>query len=185
MPVEQATFDLSPRYDRELPTITEAGAAAEQTSLDFDAQRPPRLASVICAVCDTPARIPILADGKLCDGCRATLDQCAAAIDASLERADAAYTATQIAMEQAADAATDQDVARYHAAVELQRTLTHAGRHFSAAQARAAWSKALSAGDGLSALLTAHEARASVDEVRSQTRAHAAYALAELAAAKR
>lgn len=48
----------------------------------------PLLIRVVCAVCTKPCQIPILADGKLCDLCRADLDATAAHITEMRRLAD-------------------------------------------------------------------------------------------------
>lgn len=172
-------FEQPVPYDRDLPAITEADALTDPAPLDFDAPRPPLLAVVVCAVCNTQARIHFLADGKLCDLCRLDLVLAESNVRADLKQAEAAHDASMEQLDAALGQADAADLVRYEKAVGLRQS----GQH--ATQVAQRWQEALARGDGLSVLLAAYDAREAAARGLSQALGQCRVALDEIEQARR
>jgi hypothetical protein len=165
-------------YSREIGVITESDAANDPAPLDFAAQRPPRLASVICAVCNTPCRIPILANGKLCDLCRADLVLAESNIKADLAAAEAAHDASMDALDAALGQADDDTLERYRVAVEARES----GQQHELVMKR--WQKALDENNARAPLFRAYDARLAAARALSAAYRRTKHALGEIEAAR-
>ena len=142
----------------------------------FDAPPPvrtPSRARVICLVCGNEARIPILADAKICDTCLGDLPGQRAIIEATLDSATARSFNAELDLHALIADAGEQTLARYQNAVALRKA--------NDPRIATAWPKALAVGDALSALLAAHDAQVSATAALSQLLAHSEVALAEIA----
>lgn len=162
-------------YSRDIGVITEADAANDPAPLDFTL-RPPRLATIQCVVCGASARIPILADGKLCDLCRMDLPLAESNVRADLKAAEDAHDAAMERLDAVLGQADDTDLARYKKAV----TLRESGQHARAVAQR--WQEAREKGDGLSPLLEAYDARLAAARALTEALAACRVALGEIEA---
>lgn len=135
--------------------------------------RTPTRARVICLVCGHEARIPILADAKICDSCGRDLEVTKARIEAALDDATARSYNADLDLHTLLADAHEQALARYQNAVAL--------REANDPRITAAWAKALTAGDGLSALLAAHDTHIAAAQALNQLLVQSQVALAEIA----
>jgi hypothetical protein len=168
-PIEGYASDLAP--------ITLEDALADPAAL-FDTPPPARrpiLATVQCRVCGKDARIPILADAKICASCSADLPGQQAIIEATLDLATARSFNAELDLHALLADAGEQTLTRYQNAVAL--------REASDPRIAAAWAKALATGDALAALLAAHDAQVSATATLSQLLVQSEVALAEIARA--
>lgn len=162
-------------YSADLAQITLEDALADPAAL-FDTPPPvrrPTLATVQCHVCGNEARISILADAKICDACLGDLPATKARLESELDTATARSFNAELDLHALLADAGDQTLTRYQNAVAL--------REANDPRIAVAWAKALAAGDGLAALLAAHDAQVSATAALSQLLAHSEVALAEIA----
>jgi hypothetical protein len=138
--------------------------------------RRPTLATVQCRVCGKDARIPILADAKICASCSADLPGQRAIIEATLDSATARSFNAELDLHALLADAGEQALARYQNAVAL--------REANDPRIATAWAKALAAGDALAALLAAHDAQVAATAALSQALSHSEVALLEIARAQ-
>lgn len=142
----------------------------------FDTPPPvryPRRASVQCRVCGKDALISILADAKICDSCGRDLEATKASIEAALDDATARSFNADLDLHTLLADAHEQTAARYQNAVAL--------REAGDPRIAAAWAKALAVGDGLSALLAAHDTHIAAAHALNQLLVQSQVALAEIA----
>jgi hypothetical protein len=170
----QAT--LVETYHRTLGPITAEDAAADPAPLDFT---PPaqKLCTVVCVICSTSARIPILANGKLCDLCRVDLVLAEANVRADLEAVQAAHDRALVDLEQAEACAADEELARFQRALEA--------RTADAPQWELRWAKTLATPGGLADLLQAYDARVAAAQALTQALVRTRVALGEIEQAKK
>lgn len=173
------TTDASRKYcDLCLPNhINGAGILEDDDEPGlFDTPPPTRrpiLALIQCRVCGNEARIPILADAKICDACLSDLPGITARIEATLDSATARSFNAELDLHALIADAGEQTLARYQNAVAL--------REANDPRIAAAWAKALAASDALAALLAAHDAQVTATSALSRLLAHSEVALAEIA----
>lgn len=154
--------------------ITLEDALADQVGL-FDTPPPvrtPTRARVICLVCGHEARIPILRDGKVCDTCMADLPGQRALIEATLDSATQRSFNAELDLHALLADAGEQTLTRYQNAVAL--------REAGDPRIGKAWAAALAVGDGLAALLAAHDAQIAATAALSQALSYGEVALAEI-----
>jgi hypothetical protein len=135
--------------------------------------RTPTRARVICLVCGHEARIPILRDGKVCDTCLADLPGQRRRIEAELEQAEQASINAELNLHAALDEANPRDKERYQNALALKAA--------NDPRIAGAWAKALTANDGLAALLAAHDAQLAAEQALTQAVVRGEVALQEIA----
>jgi hypothetical protein len=170
---------------RSLGPITAEVAENDTDPLDFSIERPVRLALITCAVCGAAARIPFLADGKLCDLCRMDLALAEANVRYALGKAEEKRAQTWENWTATHEAATPADQDRYSAAREARRTGMVKGKPVAPAAIDRMWTEARAKGDGLSVLIEAHDACVAADLVLNRARYQAGVALAEIEAARK
>lgn len=135
--------------------------------------RRPILALIQCRVCGKDARIPILADAKICDACLSDLPGITARIEATLDSATARSFNAELDLHALIEDAHEQTLTRYQNAVAL--------REANDPRIAAAWAKALAAKDSLAALLAAHDAQAAATAALTRLLVQSQVALAEIA----
>lgn len=175
---------FTPVYRRALGAITAEAAENDSAPLDFDIQRPVRLAMITCAVCGVAARIPFLADGKLCDLCRADLVMAESNVRADLGLVQDVRDACWEDWVELHGAATPEDQDRYSVASEARKTGMVRGKPVAPATIEKLWADATQKGDGLSTLLEQHDICIAADRGLTQARHRAELALREIEAAR-
>lgn len=138
-------------------------------------RRPTRV-RMQCHVCGHEARIPILADAKICDACLSDLPGIKARLEAELERAEQASVNAELNLHTTIADASEQTLTRYQNAVAL--------REANDPRIGAAWARALAVGDGLATLLAAHDAQVAATAALSRLLAQSEVALQEIARAE-
>lgn len=139
-------------------------------------QRPviPVTARITCRVCNKPAEVPILSSGLLCCFCRQDLDATEAHICQTLAVAEQAAEEAWERWEADRAHADPADQERYSRVCAAQDTPGFTGRY----------ARALTKGDGLSALLRSAERAKTALGAMQRTRAWSNAALDEVEAAR-
>lgn len=135
-------------------------------------------ATVVCPVCGVEHQVPILAPHKLCKDCGTDLELTKVDALSRLREAQEAASALSTRLDADVAHADEPTQARFQAAVALRQTGQLGAASYTQAQIDAAWARALTKGDALSALLDLYD-RAQVAALAQIRAAEAVQAVEE------